>query len=131
MRIGTTQGKKSEVMEKKIEVGQRVAVYGYLKNKYGNAEFWRGKRCVIVNSPCAPDEYQAQPLEDPTWEVTVHPKQCRRLVPRKRMEFWLSMHPCSVPRVHSRHDPELICGSGCKIEWVRVREVLPKKGGKP
>lgn len=100
----------------KLKVGDRVAVYDNAVRMVGEITFIRSEDGRVAI--------------DQNFGTGVcrmyHQKQCRRLVKKPRREFWLSIHDCSEPRVHRYHEPKLICGSGCKIEWIHVREVRRK-----
>lgn len=100
-------------MKKEFKVGDLVRVY--------DSRFipWATK-IIAVRESCILPMYLVNVGGIEYW---VYPQQCRRLVKKQRREWWIAMHPCSRPSVHAQYNPDMICGSGCKIEWYRVREV--------
>lgn len=108
---------------KVFKVGERVAADWYNPSDYTytRVKGWyngpRGPTVVAVS--------QESDEENPAWLCSKH--SMRRLRPKKRREFWISMHPCSEPRIHKMKLEGTICGSGCKIEWLHVKECIAQK----
>lgn len=103
-------------MKKEFKVNDRVVIYATLAGIPA-----RSKGTVLEVYPNKLYVKMDRVLTTPF--IYAHPKQCRRLVKKQRREWWIAMHPCSRPTVHAQYKPDMICGSGCKIEWYRVREV--------
>ena len=109
--------------EKKLEVGDRVAVYN-VNRVVGVVQ--------AVGLESTDKSGKIYPMIDVSGAGYVHPKQCRRLKPRRKArEFWLTkqnagerMAVCDVYCSDPRESPEW------KSEWkvLHVREVLPGKG---
>lgn len=74
----------------KFKVGDRVAVYGNIRNSSGY--YVRGAY-ASVHAITAADEIEIIPDDNsyPERRFTVHPKQCRRLVKKERRRVWVSL----------------------------------------
>jgi len=109
-----------------LEAGDRIAVFGPVMrwdvDGFGCAS---DRRTGVVHSHID-GLIQFEDDEDRV-RFLAHHKQCRRLVPKKRREWWIHVHTCSPARV-TKFPPgrDWCCpNSGCTGETVHVREVKP------
>ena len=106
-----------------LKVGDRVAVYGPRLCPAKNIwEAGVGARIVGTIDQIHQGFIVRIEHERRLYDVDIH--QCRRINRKFRKEFWIAQHQCSRPTVHAQKMEDMICGSGCKIEWIRVREVI-------
>lgn len=110
-------------MSKELKVGDRVAVYESRTRETGRVKEIRESGAVVVQL-----DREAVVGGETLW---VHPKQCRRLVKKRRMEFWIRVAETWKPEEgywlmaygseHAlEHHKTIECGPH---RTVRVREV--------
>lgn len=101
-------------MKELFKIGDRVRVYGHwqCKREYFNGAITHiGKSWVTVKS-------------DEMVEVTtVHPKQCRRLRPKKKrvkreVTFWMNLYPGSVNYFYDSYDSYEQAKSAASIKCI-------------
>lgn len=113
-------------MKTEFKVGDRVRVYGEFRGVSTTGDFFYDGT-VVTHAPWTSllvrlDKRNSYGL---SLDVFAHPKQCRRLKPKKRREWWLAAMSSIT------NDPE---GRWCRSSkpadpttWIHVREV--KKEG--
>jgi hypothetical protein len=106
----------------KFSVGDRVAVYGHASLELGKV--YRGTVA----------EVQGDALLVAPGYLLCHPKQCRRLKPkRERREIWIRCAGMGMSTLSCRLQNDAVIlnlGSSGPAGYVLFREVCPKRGVK-
>jgi hypothetical protein len=115
--------------ESKFKVGDRVAVYGYLRtpNRSTVLGYMRGDYGTITRINNPEDEVLVR-TDDEKVECEAHPKQLRRLVKKERRRILL--HVSSIPGRFFSFMGATVYGEGEKISsdsYVEFVEVRRKK----
>lgn len=109
-------------MKKPFVVGERVAVYaGSCMRRVGTVKKILGDEAIgVVFDPelgCSPSD-----------EVRhFHPKQCRRLIPKKRRRVWLHYTPDNPGVPYYTHTGPIPCVLKNQAECHEFIEVVKKK----
>lgn len=123
-------------MKKPFEVGDRVAVYGAV-NENMNAVIYAtitdfSKHApplvfIDIDQSCYDKINKAvrdETKSDESWEplIQVNPKQCRRLVKKKRREIWVDLNYYTQNLISSR-----VWSDAKQDGWTRFIEAKEKK----
>jgi hypothetical protein len=101
-------------VKRQLQVGDRVRVYGH-------SAMLDGQIATVTNasSPFVKGYIFVVKDDGEPGEFELHPKQCRRLVKKKRREWWITRGACG--------DPMCTC-KDCEIETLHTSEQIKTDG---
>ena len=113
----------------KFKVGDRVAVYGNTGNKGPNFTYARGQRGVVEDIVSEDEEINVR-LDEWTGDriVGVHPKQCRKLKPKKQREIWVTIYEGNYACIHNNETQAKVEARAGALEVAtRFVEAKPRR----
>lgn len=109
-------------MKKELEIGERVRVYGALHDYGGKLTKGTNHDGIIATVVGRSHRFNIKCEDESGAEFWCSEKQCRRLKPKKRREFWIGVMAVNPTIRHVFNRPEE-ADKNAYCSLIHVREV--------